>query len=316
MNKKASLFLKGVAIFIVMLSHYYRYIAVTSWAHFLYHFGFLGAALFAFVSGYGVYVSYGRKGFYKGWLRSKLKKVYLPFVVVNLCTELLLYPARMQSLRGYVDILTGSNDPILWYVPFILFFYLLFYILFHAFKSKSRAIVFLIGIFIVYIFVCEYIGRIGSPWYTSVGSLALGVIFGYFNIEKYQQKNLFAALLIMIIAMSTNMLFRNLSFVKDWTTIISAGAFCVCLFYLMLIRSGKEPQIYNRIVVQSSLFLGNISYWIYITHMKILHVAYGVFEIPKSIILFLMIVIICGYTFKYVYGHIEEQILKVESSEK
>ncbi len=54
--------LKGIAILIVMLGHYFRYAYTDSvFSGVGYSIGYFGAALFAFLSGFGIYLSYEKK---------------------------------------------------------------------------------------------------------------------------------------------------------------------------------------------------------------------------------------------------------------
>lgn len=76
--------LKCFAFIIVIISHYFRYYAPNSTFSFLSSSGFFGAALFAFLSGYGVTVSFVNKGFVKGYLRKNLIKFFCHFVLLIL----------------------------------------------------------------------------------------------------------------------------------------------------------------------------------------------------------------------------------------
>lgn len=93
--------LKFFAILVVMTAHYYRYADTESPLAVLGHFGFFGAALFAFLSGYGVCISYKRKGIVPGIAGNflqKLRKCYLPFLLVNTVGVFLVYGFRADAV--------------------------------------------------------------------------------------------------------------------------------------------------------------------------------------------------------------------------
>ncbi|WP_143461887.1 acyltransferase family protein [Levilactobacillus enshiensis] len=309
MNIKLSTSLKGFAILIVIFSHYYRYIAVTSLLHPLYHFGFLGAALFAFLSGYGVFMSYSRKGFYKGWFVKKIIKVYIPFLIVNLLAELYFYPERLSGDRFISDFLLGTNDLVLWYVPFILIFYFIFFISFKLFKDDRQSIFFLTLVYVIYVIVCEFSQVVGSPWYTSVGGLVLGVWFGHLNIKTYSIKMGLSYLGLTIVFMVLNLKLREISLMKDWTTIFAALAFCGLLFVISLFLFNNIKHLFlSTYIFESLVFIGNVSYWIYITHIKVLNLISGLSGMHGILILFFVITVVESYILNSLFNYLESNL--------
>ena len=62
-GKESTAIMKAMALFMVIVAHYYRFYSRGSKLSALSSIGFFGAAVFAFLSGYGVTRSYNEKGF-------------------------------------------------------------------------------------------------------------------------------------------------------------------------------------------------------------------------------------------------------------
>ena len=62
-GKESTAIMKAIALFMVIVAHYYRFCASKSRLSALSSIGFFGAAVFAFLSGYGVTKSYNANGF-------------------------------------------------------------------------------------------------------------------------------------------------------------------------------------------------------------------------------------------------------------
>lgn len=282
MSLQGTKFLKGFAILLVVISHWYRFFDKDSPLSFLYHFGFFGAALFAFLSGYGVYVSYSQKGFYRKYLYKKFCNVYLPFVIVNLFFGITLYHDDFSKLSGVQDIFLGNNDTILWYVKYILCFYLLFYFIFKYIEKDDA---FKFSILVVIAVLCVLVmqaTKVGSVWYTSTGGLLLGVFTGMQqenNINSVKKLALYDVVLFVTII--TNHFSKSV-FWGDWATLFSGLAFSGIMYTVITNKKIKELLSSGRVdwLTKPILLIGSASYYIYILHMKILVI--GAHNLPRT----------------------------------
>ena len=111
-SKTSTNILKCCASILIIVSHYYRYCENNSTLFALSSMGFFGAALFAFLSGYGVAVSYANNGFgnWKRWINKKIIRVYIPFLIINVLSILFVYRISSEASIG-MRIMMGTEPP-------------------------------------------------------------------------------------------------------------------------------------------------------------------------------------------------------------
>lgn len=123
LNRETCNGLKIVAIFMVIISHWYRYVECDSALGALKSLGVFGASLFAFLSGYGINSSYLAKGI-RGLLQ-RVSRVYIPFLIVNFLSALWIY--NDSGFSFFTQLFTGFHDGVMWYIPFVIGFYTVFW---------------------------------------------------------------------------------------------------------------------------------------------------------------------------------------------
>ena len=106
-SKEASNVLKGMAFLVIIVGHFYRFYATNYSIGVFKSIGFYGAVLFAFLSGYGITRSYEIKGFFLGGILNKVKKIYIPFLLVNVLSVLLVYGNKKSAHKTMERILLG-----------------------------------------------------------------------------------------------------------------------------------------------------------------------------------------------------------------
>ena len=121
--------LRGIAIFLVLISHYAVWIGEIFHSDLLEYglgrFGVYGVDLFFAVSGYGLVKSVGKMRINGTFLWKRFKTVYLPYLlIVGLIT---VYDGGISGMTGWVSFLTGAEY---WYIRNILVFYLAFYVVY------------------------------------------------------------------------------------------------------------------------------------------------------------------------------------------
>ena len=225
--------LKFWAIMMVIVSHYYRFADSNSPFHFFSSIGFFGASLFAFLSGYGVSVSYMKKGIGGSiWLLNKLRKVYIPFVFVNIISVFVVYGMSDPGTL-FARIVFGTDDPVMWYIPFILMFYLIFWIIYKMNISIFWRHCLLVLCGVIWIGV-GCLSGIASQWYTSTGALILGCIVAEYDSKLYDfKKSCWLAVISLVVFIGFAYMSRHLSsimLIKDITTVMSGMGFSLLSF--------------------------------------------------------------------------------------
>lgn len=125
-SKKQFQYLKGIAIFAVIISHIGNFSGKTWFTP----LGGIGVALFLFCSGYGLLTSYYQKGLKQFW-RNKLISIYLPFAFVEIIAAIIYRHPFLDVLLNLVFI--KRLNPLGWYMQYLAVCYICFMWLFGGF---------------------------------------------------------------------------------------------------------------------------------------------------------------------------------------
>ena len=132
-------FLKGYAIFTIMIYHFLQTLNLPDpFNHFI-SFGGTGVHLFVLLSGFGLFLSYLRKPTnYFTFLKKRVSKIYIPYVVIVIISALIsffipLYQNSLYAFGGHVflykmfdESIIGSYGYPLWFISMIIQFYIIF----------------------------------------------------------------------------------------------------------------------------------------------------------------------------------------------
>lgn len=292
--------LKGIAILIVMLGHYFRYAYTDSvFSGVGYSIGYFGAALFAFLSGFGIYLSYEKKGFGQYWLINKFIKIYVPFLIVNMFSMTIYWNSHYPIWKRIFWI---TDDEVLWYIPFILVFYILFYFVFSFLaKSKKIGIVLLIGIGVLQILLGNRM-KIGSNWYTATASLLCGILVATILpkiLESSERKLIIYVIVsctIMFVGAYMSKKICGNSMVKDMFTSFLGVGFCMTFFILTVLWY----KILEYPIFEGLAYMGSMSLELYLIHMKVMEFCY---DNPRfMLILYFVITILLARLLKQAVG--------------
>lgn len=221
-------------------------------------------AVFFMISGYGLFVSYRRKGsgYLKGFLGKRYSKILPVFIALTVLAVLLWFASGRSwenQISGYVR---GETPlPYSWFIYAIIFVYAAFYASAMIGKNLMNTGLILTGFIFVYIFIMRFILGFGSWWYYTILCTSLGYYIGYFEgqVDLLFNKNkvLFfggavAALFLTFCAMC------KLAFIRAGLTVLwlMVLAFSVYLIVRSLGMGRWKPL----------LLLGDISLEIYLVH--------------------------------------------------
>ena len=217
-------------------------------------------AIYFCLSGYGLMSSYNKNKTKPFW-NKKIKNIYLPFVVANVVYMIFLRK-NIFSLQGFKYIL-GINliDSVCWYVIEIIILYFVFWLIFY--KTKFTENTKLVVVVLVQIVINNFLflGRAESFWMKgnlcfSMGIFLFKLIYGKKNIFKTWNNIQVGTLILgMAVGMGLQPKIMLINIVLMLTT-------SVAIIFLRYFH-------FESVVI---LFLGTISYEIYILHMKIANV--------------------------------------------
>lgn len=190
-----------------------------------------------------------------GWLFHKIGSVYLPYVITNLIS---MFVYKSWTFNPLKQVLMGSNDGVLWYVPFIMAFYILFFAV--EINRLPRLILPVVG---VMLFVgLELIG-VDSQWYTSIGALIFGLYAD--KLKESKIKSAFQNAALFLVCSAAAIKLGNILLLKDVLTAIAGIGFCGMVFNITMLMPNREPRNCKILLSIAS----GAAYWTYLIHMKV-----------------------------------------------
>lgn len=266
LSKKVATSWKGIAACFIMVGHLLPS-STPSWIQFFF-MGNLWVGLFFFYSGYGLQLSINtKKDYLHGFLKKKIFDIYLPFVFA----ELVYYLAGGGYKENHyiLDILlyaTGLklSNSVLWYVVEILIIYCLFVFIYRVFKKNSIVIWYIM--YILFVCISVYFD-FGTWWYISTFCFLIGLQFNHIlnKLKNRRTQIAISILFIVLYTLNKSIPLLNISLLPIPATYIQTFLDMVLapLFVVVCMDFSQRINVCNTI----TLFLGNISYEIYLYHM-------------------------------------------------
>lgn len=186
-TKDQSLILRGIAIIMVVASHYVVWFAdlVTCEPvnYAISRLGVYGVTIFFLMSGYGLVKSAGKKE--PGWhyWRSRLQNTYVPYLLIAVAIE--IWAKSEWTPKRLFGVLTGYE---FWFIRNILVFYLAFFVIFKWIRSNWLRIVLLAAVVFGYSWWLMDIGR-ASFWFVSNPAFVIGALLAVCEKELLKAAN-------------------------------------------------------------------------------------------------------------------------------
>lgn len=189
-DRKASTWFKGLAIIMIVLSHFAEW-----WSWFfteegnreiirdgISRMGPYGVAIFLLFSGYGLVKSAGAKRIDWRFVVKRILNVYIPYLVIVITINLLSGGLTFESIEDFAEFLYGDD---FWYMTVLFSFYLAFMAIWFIFKNTHiRAV--LMSVFTYWYSNRLYVAGEYDFWYISNIAFAIGVLFALY--EPYVKK--------------------------------------------------------------------------------------------------------------------------------
>lgn len=279
LNRNFTDFLKLLAALLVAASHYSGYALSHGHANVAYSVlaatgGYIGVAIFFFLSGYGLMMSEKKRHIsFFSFIKRRLVKLYLPVVFVSAIWGIVRWPdgRGIEWTGQYFHLaLWGFGDGILWFVKVIIVEYLFFatYIYLNI-KSWIREAFLWLGTALVYVFVFFYVGEwaaISIPMFT-LGILLAKNESSFYSIAHSKGVLLWLIAITGIMGLAYNLMgnvyAHTLLNYYVVTGIILAGAYS-------LTSKIAPPNLPS--------WAGSVSYDIYLTHYKVLYYCSAVYS--------------------------------------
>lgn len=261
--------LRGISAVEIMLGH----IGIATQSVFLYanrKAGILFVGIFFMLSGYGLIYSLNNKPNYiNNFLKKRMCRIFFPAYIVYivfLFIELCQGERNCTFISAMKYIFLGDfANGYRWYVVEIIGIYLVFRILYQRFSIHYANIIFLM--ISMTFTICAFILRLENPWYGSMLCFNVGLFYGEYTkeINEYFQRNFWLKNIFCI-----------------FITLLGIGGFFICgetfwgnvvfrniasVFWIFwLISVLQKVSIHSPL----SIFLGRISYEIYLVHPMVI----------------------------------------------
>ena len=267
-SRQASGWFKGLAIIMVVLSHFAEW-----WSWFyplegtselirvgISKFGPYGVAIFFLFSGYGLAKSAGEKRIGLKFIIKRVTAVYIPYLVMVLLIDIL--SDSLHSWEDFVYILKGQD---FWYMTVLFLFYGAFIVLWLVFANRHIRGV---GIILFTMIMSNrlYAMERQDFWYLSNPAFALGVLLALYEPVLKKIPAFVNWILTVIFAIGSALVVRSGLFVEHvWETPevkIQSEMWAVVIFTLFVVFLASSWKWYD-VVLQ---FLGKYSLYIYLSH--------------------------------------------------
>ncbi|RJQ18466.1 MAG: hypothetical protein C4560_07255 [Nitrospiraceae bacterium] len=257
--------LRGIAIFIIFICHYYQWITPdrTYLRYLCFHFNMIAVCLFLVLSGYGLNERFTRDGL-KNFLSKRLKKIFLPYWLIILLL-VLFNKINISDIFSYVFLIEYPPHFPGWFLQFIVFTYAYFFITCSLLKTPNhRLLMFLLVSFTLMIFTRDEI------WRTQSFSVFAGLMISSHKekIAAYLGKSNSFHLTLFFLSISILIFgFQQVPLIGDnlplkYVGMIDIGLTCFASIAIML--------FFVKVVSSKALMvpglLGFISYELYLTH--------------------------------------------------
>lgn len=273
-QKSVTDWIKLLACMMVMIHHYSQY-AISN--HFSTNIilrlfdtqgGFLGVALFFFLSGYGLMQSERTKHLSFGvYLVRRLMRVYLPVIVITAIWLAIRCMCLNQCYVSVFDFLWGFGDSVLWFVQVILILYLVFYLYVTARSMLQSLCVRMFSLLVVTILATTIVYcNFEHFMAVSVPLFFIGVALSEYHVAVCRLFRRRAWLgivvvLLLLVGLMASIRWRLCLWLPH--AMFNYLFIACCLFVASYVSLSVEKQY-------SFVWLGDYAFAIYLTHMKVL----------------------------------------------
>lgn len=254
-----SLMFKAIACILIVLHHYAQLnIDGTIINRILYTYaGFIPVAIFFFFSGYGLMEAEKKNhSTFVSFLSKRLLRVYKPFIIINIIAMVIYKFAGVADYfhSDFLLYLIGFKfvDNVTWFVNVVFLFYLFFFV---AMRLKNPLIQVASICLLQYIFLLinEYYLH---WWISGIWAFPIGVLYSLYreSFAKYFSRHLIYLFLLCLLLLVYSSIGVILVSEVRYTFVL----LCIIVFSCFL-----------SVNLPTCNYLGNISYELYLVHMKV-----------------------------------------------
>lgn len=305
--------LKVICAIVIVIHHTSYYLPNSIFTHIFRPIGYLPVGVFFFISGYGLlYSLFNNPDYLLTFFTKRIRSILIPAL-----TGLTLYFISTKTTFSFNLFFHGALPySHYWYVVVIFLLYLLFYFIFRFINKKSKGVMIISSLLIIYVGIAGIL-KIDSYWYNTIFAFPCGMLFSlyenYRGGEILQKKLIFPILLLFLISTSLKygranvdnyeniwvLRCTNIPGVMNLITLISSSSLPMLLYCLKL---DIKKNIFIKI-------LSSISYEMYLIHNLIvyIYVRYvGFTSIGEVLYIILMVIPVA-----YILHKINKRLLEI-----
>lgn len=279
-QREASGWFKGLAIIMVILSHFAEW---WSWFHVeegisekirygISRFGPYGVGIFFLFSGYGLTKSAGDKRIDFRFILKRLMNVYIPYLIIVVLIELL--SGGFESKEEVLNLFYGQS---FWYMTVLFSFYLAFIAIWLIFTNRHIRAVLMILFTWSY---SNYLFKTGEQdfWFISNSAFAIGVLLALYEPEIKKVMDKVGIFLTILFGLGSIYVVYSALYVEHmWAEPIEeirSRIIAVTIFVFFTACFAAVWKWYD-IILQ---FLGKYSIYLYLWHTFLFMWAVNYFE--------------------------------------
>ena len=320
-------YLKGVSIVAIILYHLiYNFLNVPNLIKMGSSFGGAGVHIFFFCSGFGLYLSYLKKGFnIKTYTCKRLKRLYIPYIIIIFISFLVPFMFEGQNrivalcshiflFKMFIPEYEDSFGIQMWYISTIIQFYFIYTILLKIVNKIKIKKLFILSVLISIIwaifisFSGLYTERIWSSFFLQyLWEFVLGMLIAEasYKNNKFLKKDInFVWYIIMFIISFGVFALMSIKggILKNFKDVFSALSFmtlCIILYKLKFFN-----KLFN--------YFGKISYELYLVHYLVYMCVFQLIKLPLyinaiiAIVLSIIVSIFYNYAIKKLWDLLEK----------
>lgn len=297
LTRDRSTVIKGILSVLIIFSHVNFHAdipifkTITNW-------GGTKVALFFFLSGYGLLISYSKVGskYLDGFFIKRIWKIVKPLLAITLIYLLILYIDKGYFPDNMMKnlIMSGVTPlPYSWFVYVIIVVYIVFFFVFRL-KIDINKKIFLSFLGVFLISFCLYKFGYDRAWWVSNLAFPTGMLYAYYEkkLIKISRTRVGNLLLIPLCALSAMaIVLPKIEFLYVFAYVF------ISIFLLVLISYVKLPN------GKFWHFLGKISYETYLLHGAVFTMLRGELIFIENKYIYLLTTIVLTLVLAYVFNN-------------
>lgn len=295
-TKNTSKWFRGLAILMVLISHYAEWNVATpdleGFRSFACKLGIYGVNIFFLMSGYGLIKSIEKKVIDSDFIKKRIMMVYFPyFIIIGLLT---LIDGSLNSFKNIIQFIVGYDY---WFMMNLFVFYILFILIWKCIKAKIA----FISLGILFYSFLLYQNDYADFWIVSNFSFLIGIYAAKYGEKIYPAfckiKSKLILIFTFILLICGAWYFSHTNKTIIWQILICiAFTFIVLILSTMIHKNGKLLSL-----------IGTYSLYIYLLHTRIFFIMEPLFQkwnclskVTAIVIFTLIISIVIGYALQYI----------------